>query len=893
MKKMMMLATCVYTFLLSAVSVDLVPGGVEVVLGANPTPVARFAADEMTNLLSRVLGAAVPVVAAPTAGRAAVWIGTGADVEDFARDEFVIRAEGRRVVIAGRDDARIDPWTNVGKGWTIAPYYEHATIFGVYEFLERYAGCRFYFPGELGEVVPHRDVVRVPEGEVRVKPDMKVRRVYTGNGYGPNSYDGAWFEPFDAKRSPKSINALRLRLGTVNYPCCHGLNDFRYLERFGKTKPEYFALLSNGMRSNNPKLSHPGQLCLTSGIYEEVYRDVRAYLKGEKSSSRGLRAWGHNCVDGRLVDIMCQDGMVPCECANCKAEYARCREIYGGDPDYGNNWATELVWSNTCAIARRLTAEGIEGHVTQMAYSPYRHVPRMEIPENVDVMVAEHGPWSVLYPAKMKAQIGEIRAWAEKLGRPVWIWTYPGKYGSQSYPGIPHMTPKCIGTFYKAAAPYIFGSFMETESDRFLYNYLNYYVVSRIFWDAKTDVDAVLKEHYALMFGPAAPEMQDFFEKLEYKWTHEVVGKTVETVLGPTVVRATGAMLWGEIYSPAVLGDFDALLARASAKVAPGSLEAKRIALFRREFFDGLNVQAKAYREKQKKVKALVWKASTDPARALVLANPYLAKEPYKEPVATFVTACRTESELVFTVDCDEPRMGETVAVERAPDDADIWKDNGVELFLNVSGDRVNYYHFLCNSKGSFADMKCVKAGAGFAESDIKWNSGATVAVRMRTGGWTATVRIPRTAIPELKDVFPADVLRSRVTRDGAEYYNWSPYTQSVDQLENFGTFDFCADPMKDVTASLQRQIDAAAAAGGGRVVVPPGRHGLHQLFVKSNVELHLSADAELVSLQTPAEATGKGKADSKWFLIGGEGLRKVSITAHPEWRLRDVRRFD
>lgn len=92
-----------------------------------------------------------------------------------------------------------------------------------------------------------------------------------------------------------------------------------------------------------------------------------------------------------------------------------------------------------------------------------------------------------------------------------------------------------------------------------------------------------------------------------------------------------------------------------------------------------------------------------------------------------------------------------------------------------------------------------------------------------------------------------------------------------------------CASQMgfsaEDVTASLQRQIDAAAAAGGGRVVVPPGRHGIHQLFMKSNVELHLSAGAELVSLQTPAEATGKGKADSKWFLIGGEGLRKVSIT--------------
>lgn len=82
-----------------------------------------------------------------------------------------------------------------------------------------------------------------------------------------------------------------------------------------------------------------------------------------------------------------------------------------------------------------------------------------------------------------------------------------------------------------------------------------------------------------------------------------------------------------------------------------------------------------------------------------------------------------------------------------------------------------------------------------------------------------------------------------------------------------------------DITASLQKQVDEMSAAGGGRVIVPPGRYGIRQLLLKSNVELHLSAGSELVSLQTPAEATGKGKVDSKWFLIGGEGLRKVSIT--------------
>lgn len=95
-----------------------------------------------------------------------------------------------------------------------------------------------------------------------------------------------------------------------------------------------------------------------------------------------------------------------------------------------------------------------------------------------------------------------------------------------------------------------------------------------------------------------------------------------------------------------------------------------------------------------------------------------------------------------------------------------------------------------------------------------------------------------------------------------------------------FGALAALADESRpDFTATLQKQIDDAAMAGGGRVVVPPGRHGIHQIFMKSNVELHLSADAELFSLQTPAEAKSDQKADSGWFLIGGEGLSHVAIT--------------
>ena len=147
--------------------VVLRPGDVDVVLPARPLPVERFAADELTNFLSRVLGAPVPVVEKAEGRRTAIMLGraAGFDVSSFERDAFRTKAEmttnGLAVVrIAGRD-GKADIFRSVWK-YGQSTYYERATLFGVYAFLEDFAGVRFYFPGELGTVANRKAAVRVP-----------------------------------------------------------------------------------------------------------------------------------------------------------------------------------------------------------------------------------------------------------------------------------------------------------------------------------------------------------------------------------------------------------------------------------------------------------------------------------------------------------------------------------------------------------------------------------------------------------------------------------------------------------------------------------------------------------------------------------------------------------
>ena len=643
------LAAVTIAFAVSASAEEVVfrPGRSEVVVDAKAGSVVRFAADEVTNFLSRVLGSPVPLVTAPTAGRASLVLGTnawsaaaGLRPEKLQRDSFMVKAEGSRVYIAGCDDPKTDVRRALRNGYW-AQMFERATLFGVYDFLERAAGCRFYFPGELGEIVPRRAEVRVPCGERTQVPTF---RCWSYSTY----WDGAWMgeDPVKAGedgrattvRPEKTLNLWRLRGSSFYVPYAHGLNQFHYRRRFAKTHPEYF-WMSGGVRQPDNPPHHRGQLCHTSGINEEIYRDIVSYLKGEDASIRGIPSrtdapdgeygWNHRNPYGKYISVMPQDGMNACECPNCQAAYRK---------DLGGDYANDLIWRNTVDLARRLEREGYDVVLTQMAYSPYGRIPDFDLPKNIDVEVAQSGPWSVVDPKRWAAQQEEGRKWAGKLGHKIALWNYPCKVYCLSLlmPDIPQVSPKAWGAYYKAVVPWSSGAFAESESDRFFFNHLNYYVYSRIAADGSVDVDAVLDEYYRLMYGAAAGEIRAFFESLEEKWVKEIAGNIKETPLGPAAIPPSEYDIWTRIYGSAVLKSYRALFARASAAVKPGSLEARRIALARDELLGSLERGGGRFLETISVEKELARRTAHKGVRSLVSEKGYVRPAWDK---STFVTA--------------------------------------------------------------------------------------------------------------------------------------------------------------------------------------------------------------------------------------------------------------
>ena len=567
--------------------VNLAPSTAEVVVGGQLVgSVAEFAGQELTNFLSRAFGSEVALSRRPTPGKVSLILGdcaearsAGIDVRKLPTDGYVIRvAPPDRIYIAGVDDTSFVP----GKSRHVA----RGTLFGAYGFLERFIGCRFYFPGELGEIVPRCESVKVPEGEICRSPDFLVRQI-------PNRH-GAWYEEISEEQKKRLELLFYYRIGaqTVYIPCCHGQAESSFVERFGKTHPEYFQMRPDGTRAVpslvDGKVPRYVQMCHSSGIWDEIYKDAKAYFQRLKASERGFPdgRWGGNARDGRYYDIMPEDGMTRCACEKCRAAYARAAR-----PD---DWAGELIWGRVADIGNRLISEGIPGMLTMMSYVNYKHVPSVTLPTNVAVMVCSNDPWFTERSAGKS--FDNLLAWREKCGK-VWLWNNNGKHRwyRLNLADVPTSTPHAFGRYYRKCAPYVFGAYASNESERFLYSALNEYVFCKVAWDRSADPEAIIDEYYRLMFGAASGPMKLFFDELERKWLTEVIGESYDIPYGTAIDAPLEFTVWTKLYAPERLKPLETLFLAAEQMVPKDSLEFRRISLMRREFLQPMVRHARNY----------------------------------------------------------------------------------------------------------------------------------------------------------------------------------------------------------------------------------------------------------------------------------------------------------
>ena len=768
----------------------------ELVVPADASQPAKFAANEIATQLSKAFGKKITAISRASGSCPAIVIGdkamaekNGIDIKKFDRDGFVIRTIGNQILIIGRD-------TNEDPRNIIIRYGdkgEVATLFGAYDFLERFAGIRYYFPGELGTVIPQQKNWSLPTIDIYERPDFTQRRFVDNQHKFPNYYQAnekQW------KHHWRPVNMLRCRMETIVIPNCHGLNMLGYKKRFSQSHPEYFALSSSGERITGTAQL---QLCYSSNVRNEITADAKAFLSGRPASERGVlqldgkHGWQFHIFPKSLpcFNIMPDDSIYWCTCSKCASvKDSKSRNKY--------------MWQMFADMSNAVKKDKIPGYLTTMAYGQYRYVPDVNIPDNLLVMLATKGPWNEGNPSVRDSEMALLKSWTEKLDSKIWLWTYPGKYHGKGL-NIPHTTPRATAAFVKRAKPYIFGIFFESASDRAIYNYLYHYTFGKLLWNTETNIDDLLAEHATVMFGPAAKPMQEFFESVERNWL-KIASKSLMGDSGPDVLWPTDLELWNNIYSEKEIARMNALLAEAEKLCANDKLSLARVNLIKKEMWQPTCNAAAEFRASQASSSNWVGQMPQVTGAAPVIDGKLddaawsKAGKLYLSPlrkgtvaeVKTIINLLHDNDYYYIGAFCEEP--AEPKAPVRPRDDRDLYLDSTVEIFLSPDRHPTRYFQWMVNPAGSVGDLERPNGARGSAgRNDSAWQSKAEIKTYREAGKfWSMEMRIPKSELPA---VSPAGMLanfgrhRSLVgSKPKTDLYNWSPIANGFGDIDHFGT---------------------------------------------------------------------------------------------------------
>ena len=463
-------------------AMELVKGGqsaYRIVISAQAGPDIRYAADELAKYLASISGASLPVVEDGEAPQEKeIVIGSsnrqGAPcTAELKTDGYILKTVGNRLFILGEN----------GRG----------CVYGVYGLLEAYLGCRFL--AREVEVVPTEADISLPElDEAKVSP-LEYRETYW---YEPERFDGfAMKRGFNASITQPygehlggSIQALGL---------AHTFFSFLSPEEFFDEHPEYFSLVGGR------RIREETQLCLTN---PEVKRIVKQRLREAIVAH----------PECKMFSVSQMDWYNPCECPEC----ARI------DAEEGSHMGTVLRFVNECADS--IAEEFPDVVIETLAYQYTRQPPKItKARPNVCVCLCSieccfthplRQCDRISVPFKYIAEPGatfqqDLVGWSKVCSR-MMIWDYTTNYRFYLAPMINlHVLQDNMNFFLENNVTFLFeqGNAQSMSGE---FGELRAYLLSKLMWEPKGDVDKWMNDFLTGYYGAgAAKPIRAYIELLQ------------------------------------------------------------------------------------------------------------------------------------------------------------------------------------------------------------------------------------------------------------------------------------------------------------------------------------------------------------------------------------------
>jgi hypothetical protein len=478
----------------------------QIVVPASATKAEQLAAEELHKYIEIIAGISVAVVdedatMKPTEfviGRPGRMHGPGL-AGSMDSDGFIIQASGTKVFIIGGSD----------KG----------ALYGTYEFLEKYLGCRFWAPG--AETIPATTALSVPAIDIRETPAFASREVY---------YAGMDEQDFtDKMRTDR--HAWK---GGENWGLwVHTMFSLVPPETYFDTHPEYYALMG-GKRAKT-------QLCLTNPEVLQI-------------TIESLRARMNEKPDAKYWSVSQMDTYGSCECNRCKSI----------DNHEGSASGSMIAFVNQVAAAFP------EKVISTLAYQYTRKAPKFIKPAaNVNIMLCtiecdRSRPLDADSSAGSFTQ--DLRQWSA-IASDILVWDYVIQFTNMiaPFPNLRVLQPN-IRLFQKYHVNAVFeqgchGTYSENQE-------LRQYLLSKLLWNPGLNADSLTKLFLNGYYGAAGGFIDRYLQGMEQSLHNS--GQTLWIYGSP--MQETGSFL-----DPESIKAYNTLFDQAESAVASDSILLARV----------------------------------------------------------------------------------------------------------------------------------------------------------------------------------------------------------------------------------------------------------------------------------------------------------------------------
>ncbi|MFZ4413175.1 MAG: DUF4838 domain-containing protein [Bacteroidales bacterium] len=341
-------------------------------------------------------------------------------------------------------------------------------IYGVCGFLEDYLNYRKYSPAV--EYIPHNETINIPQLDDTQIPPAEIRIVHCEF---TNDTTYAYF---------RKIVEIKDIWNDGNYHgyYVHTLPRILPSDTYFKDHPEYFSLV-NGIRVPY------GQFCLSNPA---VLKICIAKLKEEMGKHPGIKYWS----------VSQSDNYYQCECEKCKAI----------DQEEGSPSGLMIRFVNEVAKAFP------DKIITTLAYQYTRKPPMITKPlSNVMITLCTielNRSLPIETDTGSRAFTKEITDWG-KICNKIMLWDYETQFSSSFGPFPLYNTLQPNIQFF--TNNHVMAHFQQCNgkhSENF--GELKCYLLSKLLWNPKEDVNAIIDDFMKGFYGNAAPYIRQYFDLL-------------------------------------------------------------------------------------------------------------------------------------------------------------------------------------------------------------------------------------------------------------------------------------------------------------------------------------------------------------------------------------------